>query len=388
MQFRRFLLGSTAILAGGTTLHAADLPIPEPDEYVLVCGAFGEGFQYIPGTDTCLAISGEVRAEMHYVDGDIAALFGGAPEEFNNWTTRTRAYLGLDARTQSEFALIRTYILFEATVGPDNFAIVYDDTAFELSQGFVQVSNDRGTFTAGHASSFFDFFSSDTFGTRIDIDDSTTEQTLFAYTFEAENGLRGTLSIEDPASSFRRLNGADDYEGQEAPDLVGNVGVEQEWGSAQIMGVLRHISDDDGDGIGWAVGAGASTTLPILDLGLSVQAGYSEGAIGYITADPGGLGDFNGPDGDDTNQAWGVRAGLTAPVTETVTAWLDGSFTHVETGDDADEYDFWALVGGAAWEPTDNLWMGPEVGYNRIEGDDPGEDGEIWGAMWRVGSDF
>jgi opacity protein-like surface antigen len=389
MQFRRLLLGSVVILAGGATAHSADLPVPDMDEFVKVCGAFGTGFHYIPGTDTCLQIGGEVLAEMHYVDGDVALLFGGATdEEFNNWTTRSRAYLGFDARTQSELGLIRTYILFELTVGPDDFVTSYEGAEVDLNEAFVQVVNDWGTFTAGHASSFFDFFSSDTFGTRIDIDDNTTEQTLFAYTFEGENGFRGTLSIEDPASSGRRLNGADDYEGQEMPDLIGTIGIEQDWGSAQIMAVLRRIDDEDGDGLGWAVGAGISTTLPVLELGVSAQAAYAEGAIAYATTDPGGLGDFNGPTGEDTNQAWSLRAGVTRALTSTVSAWIDGSFTHAETGDGADEYDFWALVAGAAWAPTDNLWMGPEFGYNRIEGDDPGEDGEIWGAMWRVASDF
>ncbi len=32
-------------------------------EYVRVCTAVGEGFFYIPGTDTCLRIGGRVRAE-------------------------------------------------------------------------------------------------------------------------------------------------------------------------------------------------------------------------------------------------------------------------------------------------------------------------------------
>jgi hypothetical protein len=387
-QFRRLLLSSAAVLAGSAVAYAADAPVPEPEQYAMVCQAFGEGYVYLPGTDTCLRIGGEVRAEMHFVDGDVGLFFDGDESEFNNFTTRSRAYIGLDARTQTDFGLIRTYVLLEATVGPDDFATSYDGTELDLTEAVVQVSNDWGTFTAGHTSSFFDFFSSDTFGTRLDIDDSTTEQTLFAYTLGAESGLRGTLSIEDPASSSRRLSGADDYEGQELPDLVANVGVEQDWGSAQLMGVLRRLHDVDGDGLGFAVGGGFSATLPIMNLGLSMQAGYSEGAIGYITADPGGLGDFNGPSGEDTNTAWGVRAGLTAPITEAVSAWLDGSFTHVETGDDADEYDFWAVVGGAGWSPTDRILIGPELAYNRIDGDDPDEDAEVWGGMFRVMSDF
>lgn len=53
-----------------------------------------------------------------------------------------------------------------------------------------------------------------------------------------------------------------------------------------------------------------------------------------------------------------------------------------------DEYNFWAVVAGAAWTPNDSISMGPEVGYNNLDGDDAGEDGELWGVMWRVQSDF
>ena len=53
-----------------------------------------------------------------------------------------------------------------------------------------------------------------------------------------------------------------------------------------------------------------------------------------------------------------------------------------------DDYNFWAFVVGAAWTPTDQLSMGPEFGYNNIDGDDPGEDGDLFGVMWRIESTF
>ena len=104
--------------------------------------------------------------------------------------------------------------------------------------------------------------------------------------------------------------------------------------------------------------------------------------------DPGGIGDFSGIDGGDTNRAWGVRAGVVATLAPGLKGWLDGSFTHAETESGSDEYDFWAAAAGAGWEPAPGLNMGPEVEYNRIDGDDPGEDGEAWGAMWFVQTSF
>jgi opacity protein-like surface antigen len=129
-------------------------------------------------------------------------------------------------------------------------------------------------------------------------------------------------------------------------------------------------------------------TLPIQNVVFATQAGYADGALGYITTDPGAIGDFGGPSAEDTNQAWNVRAGLLAPLTERVSAWLDGSYTHAEDDANDESYDFWAFVLGASYAPTASLMMGPEVAYNNMNGDDPGEDGDIWGVMWRIESSF
>lgn len=279
MKLRALLLGSAALLAPAGAALSADLPIAEPVQYVRICDVFGAGFYYIPGTDTCLKLSGYVRAEMHWVDGDPDILIGeGTNSEFNNWTTRARANVMFEAQTSTEIGFIRTYVEFQAARGPDDYANPYSED-FSLPGAFIEITGDYGVFTAGHTGSFFDFYGSDDYGTRIDVDDNTTEQTLFAYTLLGPNGLRSTLSVEDPDSSGRRLDGAGDYEGQELPDLVGNVRVDQEWGSVQVMGVGRQIHDVNGDGLGWAASTGFSLNLPVHDVTFSTQFGYADGAI-------------------------------------------------------------------------------------------------------------
>ncbi len=57
MNIKSLLIGSAAALAAVSGAHAADAIVaaePEPLEYVRVCDAFGTGFFYIPGTETCL----------------------------------------------------------------------------------------------------------------------------------------------------------------------------------------------------------------------------------------------------------------------------------------------------------------------------------------------
>ena len=78
---------------------------------------------------------------------------------------------------------------------------------------------------------------------------------VFAYTAMLGNGVTATLSIEEYAE--RRANvvdlstrawhgaftiGADnasDNHGNETPDIVGNLRVDQAWGSAQVSGALH-----------------------------------------------------------------------------------------------------------------------------------------------------
>jgi hypothetical protein len=399
MKLKSLLFGSAAALAAGTGAQAADLPIVEPVEYVRICDAFGTGYYYIPGTDTCLKIGGYVRVESHYVDGDVDDFYGVPTSEVNNWTTRARGHVNFDARTQTDFGLVRAYIAYEMQVGHGNTSAAgtdpnYSTTNPNLDAAFIQISNDWGTYTAGHSGSFFDFWGSHGYGTRLNIDDPTTNATLFAWTFAGGNGFSFTIAAEDPSTDGRRRNGDDDYEGQEFPDGVANIRVDQGWGSAQIMGAVRHIHDVNDDGIGWAAGAGIGIGIPG-GWRLDAQGGYSEGAIAYITTDPGTLGDFDGPDGSDTNEAWSVRAGIEGPLMNpNLTVWLDGSYTHVEEADNADEYDAWAIKAGARWSPVAGLGIGPEFAYQTLDMDDGGgvnderDDYDVWGVMWRIQRSF
>src|ERR1044072_1914001 len=61
MNIKSLLIGSAAALVAVSGARAADAVVvaePEPVEYVRVCDASGAGVLYIPGTETCLKISG------------------------------------------------------------------------------------------------------------------------------------------------------------------------------------------------------------------------------------------------------------------------------------------------------------------------------------------
>ena len=91
------------------------------------------------------------------------------------------------------------------------------------------------------------------------------------------------------------------------PDLVGNLRVDQAWGSAQIMGALHDASGQylscqhqrvpsASNIVGGAVGAGVKILTPFIGAGDYFQAevNYTQGATGYTNAAPGDYAKFNG----------------------------------------------------------------------------------------------
>ncbi|MBN9026219.1 MAG: porin, partial [Rhizobiales bacterium] len=61
MTFKSLILGSAAAMMVAGAANAADLTVAEPVDYVKVCDAFGKGFFYSPGTDTCIKVGGYVK---------------------------------------------------------------------------------------------------------------------------------------------------------------------------------------------------------------------------------------------------------------------------------------------------------------------------------------
>ena len=61
------LLGSAAGVVAVAGAQAADLPVKaKPVEYVKICTLYGDGFYYIPGSDTCIRFSGYIRADYNW----------------------------------------------------------------------------------------------------------------------------------------------------------------------------------------------------------------------------------------------------------------------------------------------------------------------------------
>jgi len=114
MKIKSLLLGSAAALFAASGASAADAIIaaePEPVEYVRVCDAFGNGYFYIPGTETCLRISG-------YVWFQVGATNVSWEDEYDDtWQNSTRARVNIDARSDTEWGELASRIRLQGTWG-------------------------------------------------------------------------------------------------------------------------------------------------------------------------------------------------------------------------------------------------------------------------------
>ena len=296
-----------------------------PVQYVKICSLYGDGFYYIPGTDTCLKMGGYVRvqAETHMGGGGVPigdSAGGEAPQgvwtrdRTNDINYRVRGAISWDVRQQTEYGTLRTYIRFGAenttptsTGGGTTFNPFWD-------RAFIQFAG----FTVGRSQSFFDLV---TYGgaysyhnVRVSGDTGASGQNLWAYTAQFGNGFSGTLSLEDPATrKGRTLDvSAPGFFGQgsnvndngltinnanfgfRVPDIVANLRVDQAWGFAGISAALHDASGayyltpnvvNNGhpeDKYGWAFAGGIKFNLAGGDAA-GFNACFTEGAPGFCT---------------------------------------------------------------------------------------------------------
>ena len=119
MNIKGLLLGSAAALVAVSGARAADAVViaePEPMEYVRICDTYGVGFYYIPGTETCLKVSGYIRYDIgvgalglqDVVDkGDWWE--NGVVDTNDTYYKRARFALRVDSRTETELGTLRTF---------------------------------------------------------------------------------------------------------------------------------------------------------------------------------------------------------------------------------------------------------------------------------------
>lgn len=331
---KSLLLGSAAGLAATVGAQAADLPFRKaaPVEYVRVCDWTGAGFFYIPGTDTCLKLSGAVRAEYAFVEPERTfsptpfGTLGGVAGVITPGRLRSgsgffaRGKLEADARSQTAYGVLRGFVRIQAdrydgnyssggpysAAGPNPAGIAGGNTsAAYLDKAYITFAG----ISAGRFQSFFDLYADNYNFNGIANSDESAE--VLAYTATFGGGFSATISVEDPNGPRRDGIGAIafgnnsigatnalvvpvngntvGYAGDRYPDAVIQLRLDQAWGAVQLSGAYHDINtissavDAHTDDSGFAVQAGVDIKLPMLAAGdeLFLEGAYQDGAYLY-----------------------------------------------------------------------------------------------------------
>ena len=346
MNIKSLLIGSAAALVAVSGARAADAvmaPEPEPVEYVRVCDAYGAGFFYIPGTETCLQISGYVWYQIGATGDngvtDTQNYWGFAPDGFNK---SVRARVNFDARSETEWGTLRSYIRLQADWNGVGDGPVSADQAW-ISLGGLRMGYTESAWaeTVNGTSSY----GSHTWG---GLYYGYQQTALIQYNFNS-NGFFGTVSLEDDALA------GEGY----MPDVVGLLGYEAAWGAVWA----RAAYDESFDG--FAASVGTQINIPNM-------SGSSFRLIGYF-AD----GDHRYGAGSSFtrfatlgNSEWSVLASYYHQFTATFGASIGAQYfsdfyaagTSVNTGLDGFSADL-----GLVWVPITNFEIRTEVNYDKVD---------------------
>src|SRR4030088_179520 len=277
---KRLLLGSVAGLLAIGAAQAADLPVKaKAVEYVRICSRYGAGCFFIPGTDTCIKLGGYLRADVTF-NGSIHGqpAWSGDLGEQNRYrdyyAARSRMALTVDTRTASEYGVVRTFMQANFqfttqgsnTVNPANFtaspsAGTNTSLLNQPGEGYVATEYiflQFAGFTFGKSASAYaspwQGFPGNISSYLLGGPNTDTGVNNIQYTAQFGNGVSGTIGLDDPVVWDRTnvynlslalnatLGGSNVYAGVRAPDIVGNIRVDQAWGLFQISADAHEVS--------------------------------------------------------------------------------------------------------------------------------------------------
>jgi hypothetical protein len=405
------LMGSAAGLMAVSAAQAADLPVKAaPVEYVKVCNIYGAGFWYVPGTDTCMKIGTWVRYEIFAGSGDGGVIDGfGASATAAGRLTRVdtsmatsqyRALVTIDARTQTDFGTLRSYMdvgtKFQGystfpnsasaglTLGGSPQNTQWNNNNVDATRAFIQFAG----FTAGRIRSLYDIVAPGAYtlsNNRILADTADAGMFAIAYTAQFSGGISLSLSLEDPGqvspqharSSVNMsqtywggatcttvvagscigggggaLGGGQtvDNSGGNFWDTVVNLRIDQQWGYAALSGALHNNSG------GYYNNAINSTNAAMANTVVQGHPGDSygwAGSAGFL------LTDFLGLKGDTLAFATQYGHGAVGYVIKSPgTYFLAGNGNHIAFGNTLD--DVYANGTGIDMSDAWSAWMGYE----------------------------
>jgi hypothetical protein len=373
-------------------------------EYVRICDTYGVGFYYIPGTETCLKVSGYIRYDIgvggfgltDVIDKEdyLDAVLDDDDDDIDlndTYDTRARVQLRVDSRTETELGTLRTYaaVNFQwdtsTSFDEDEFEPIAGSSGFTFSEsnwGIEHAYIELGGFRIGKTDSLFSTFTGYAGGVIHDdiIGYGPFDTHQIAYTFTGGNGFTAAVAVEEgagntiapfgPGNNFYSpftvadLYTLDDY----VPHVVGGVGWTGGWGGVSLVAGYDAV---------WGEGAikGRIDFNASDAISLFVMAAWA-------SVDD----DFGGLDSPNFYAPWGGEWGI----------WGGGSFKFNEKATfnvqlSYDELEDFAAVANVDYELVPNFHIIPEIAYvDNFDEDTFGDDfvEENWGGFVRFQANF
>jgi len=337
MNIKSLLLGSAAALVAATGAQAADAivaPEPEAVEYVRVCDAYGAGYFYIPGTETCLRVSGYVRMQASGGrDAYSGEKFGysrvtdidengvATKKHKKTYDIYSRFTLRTHTASETELGTLRTY-----TENRFNFSNG-DQGSHTLNFAYMQL----GGLRIGLDESAFHTFTGylgDIINDDV-VDAGQYRTNLISYTFTGGNGFSAIISAEQGGGSYAIMDSDGDYvEYWDADAEYGNGDFVKAKFSNRIDSYMPHI-----------VG------------GLKFEQAWGSiaGAVAY----------------DSNLEEWAGKVRLDVNVTDQFSVWVQGGYASYEeaVGMYGSWGGDWAVWGGAKFKATEKATFNVQVAY-------------------------
>ncbi|NKM53281.1 porin [Rhizobium anhuiense] len=315
MNIKSLLLGSAAALAVVSGAQAADAIVaaePEPVEYVRVCDAYGTGYFYIPGTETCLKINGYIRFQVN-VGEDV----GGD----SDWDAVTRGQVQFTAKSDTEYGPLTGVIVMQFNA--DNAS----SQGAKLDSAYLDIAGFR-------AGLFYSWWDDGLSGETDDIGSPVTLHNSIRYQYETSDFYAG-ISVDELEDGFYK-------------------------------------TDEEANNVGVAVGLGGKAGA----FSYQITAGYDvdneEGAVramGTVDIGPGTLGlaavYATGPSSYYTKAEWAVAAEYAIKATDKlkITPGVQYYSDYYVSGDDFGNGDAWKAGLTVDYQIVDNFYAKASVQY-------------------------
>lgn len=349
MRFPTFFV----LLSMAQSATAADAVVSteaEAMEYVRVCDAFGKGYFYIPGTETCLKVGGYVRfdntlGESPYTDDD------------EGWGGHTRATLRYDAVSDTEYGTLRSFM-------EHRWDIQDGEGKVTLISAYIEL----GGFRAGYSDSRFDKWL-DSAGNIINddvIDFSPNRTNQISYVYKPGNGFELLVGLEEGNGTYSAGGATIAYEAEDWPFPIAGMKYKGDWGG--ISAIVGYDTNAE------SVAAKARLDLALTEVfSIFVMGGYQtnwDNTSG--PADSRERNFFGSWNGD-----WAAWGGFAAKVTDKST--INGQVAYEEDGT-------LATALNVEYKMVSGFKIMPEINYTDFGG--ARGDDDAFGGTIRFQRDF